>query len=368
MAVLAGALVLAAPAAAAPPGVDASAYLVLNGATGEVLAAHRERERLPIASITKLMTVLVVLERAGLDELVTVPAAAASVGESSAHLRPGERVRVRDLVAASLIQSANDATQALAHHVGRGDVAAFVRLMNAKARRLGMTDTRFTRPDGLDAAGHYSSARDVTLLGRVAMRNRVIRDLVDDRSAMIAGGRRLFTWNDLLGTFPGLVGVKTGHTAGAGWSQVAAARAPGFLLYATLLGGPSRAERNRDLASLLRFGLDHYRLVPVVSTARTYARAEVGYGKRPVALVAAEEVVTSVRIDRPLREQVVAATSVVLPVRKGQRRGEVRVWAGDRLLARRPLVAARSVDKPGFVRRAAWYAGRAVENVLGVFS
>jgi D-alanyl-D-alanine carboxypeptidase len=106
----------------------------------------------------------------------------------------------------------------------------------------------------------------------------------------------------------------------------------------------------------------------VVSTARTYARAEVGFGKKPVALVAAEDVVTSVRVDRPLREQVVAATAVELPVRKGQRLGVVRVWAGDRLLARRPLVAARSVDKPGFVRRAAWYTERAMENVLGVFS
>jgi serine-type D-Ala-D-Ala carboxypeptidase (penicillin-binding protein 5/6) len=368
LAVVASALFLAASAHAAPPGIDATAYLVQNGATGEVLAARNETARVPIASITKLMTVLVVLERARPDELVTVPAYAAAVGESTARLRAGERITVRDLVAASLIQSANDATYALAHHVGKGDVRAFVRLMNAKARRFGMTDTRFARPDGLDAPGHYSSARDVTLLGRVAMRNPVVRGLVDDRAGTIAGGRSLHTWNDLLGRFPGLVGVKTGHTTDAGWSQVAAVRAPGYVLYATLLGGPTRGERNRDLEALLRWGLARYRLTSVVSSKRTYARADVGYGRRPVALVAENDVVRSVRVDRPLREQVVAATAVRLPVRKGQRLGVVRVWSGDRLLARRPLVAARTVEKPGLLGRAAWYGERTVDNILGVFT
>src|ERR671923_645121 len=223
-AAVAVALVVAAPALAGPPPVSARAYFVQNGATGEVLAARARARRLPIASITKLMTVLVTLDRTRLSHVVTVAPGAASVGESSIHLRAGERLTVRDLLEAALIQSANDAADALAYDVGRGDEGRFVALMNARARALRLRDTHFARPDGLDAAGHYSSARDITLLARVAMQRAAVRSIVRERTATIAGGRVLHTWNDLLGTFPGLIGVKTGHTAGAGWCEVGAVR------------------------------------------------------------------------------------------------------------------------------------------------
>jgi serine-type D-Ala-D-Ala carboxypeptidase (penicillin-binding protein 5/6) len=363
LAAVAAALVVAAPAAAGPPQVRAKAYLVENGATGEVLAGSHANVRVPVASITKLMTVLVALEHAKLTDVVVAPPSAAAVGESTINLRAGERISVNDLVAAALVQSANDAAWALAAHVGKGDVNAFVRMMNAKARAIGLRETHFVRPDGLDVSGHVSSARDVTLLARVAMRNSTIRSIVDDRNATISGGRRLHTWNDLLGSFPGLIGVKTGHTAAAGWSQVAAVRRNGFILYATLLGSPTRSQRNADLATLLRWGLSRYAAIPVVEGTRAYARAEVGYGKDPVALVAPQPVVRSVRVDRPLRERVVAATAVDLPVRKGQRLGEVRVYDGARLVASSPLVAARAVEKLGFFRRVSWYAGQALGSI-----
>src|SRR5919106_5792057 len=282
----AAALALAAPAAAADPQVDARAWFVQNGTTGDVLLAHEADERVPLASITKLMTVLVALERTQLDDVVTVHPRAAAVGESTINLRPGEKISVRDLVEACLIQSANDAAHALAFHVGAGNEQRFVALMNAKASALGLADTHFVRPDGLDAAGHVSSARDVTKLARVAMQRPVIREIVRRRTAE-AGGRTLHTWNDLLGSFPGLIGVKTGHTAAAGWSQVAAVRGPGFVLYATLLGGPTRAQRNEHLAALLRWGLSQYASVAVVDRSRVYARAEVGYGREAAPVVAA---------------------------------------------------------------------------------
>ena len=354
------ALVAAAPATGAPPQVAAKAYLVENGATGEVLAGERSNVRLPIASITKLMTVLVALEHASVKDVVVASPAASAVGESTINLRPGERITVRDLARAALVQSANDAAWALASHVGRGDVQRFVRMMNTKARALGLRETHFVRPDGLDVAGHVSSARDVTVLARVAMQNAAIRSMVDDRAATIAGGRRLHTWNDLLGSFPGLIGVKTGHTAAAGWSQVAAARGPGFVLYATLLGSPSRAQRNADLAALLRWGLSRFAPVSVVDAKRVYARAEVGYDRAPVGVIAPKSIVRAVRVDRALREVVVVSTVLALPLQKGTRVGEVRVYDGRRVVARSPLVAARSVDEPGFTARAGWYAKRAL--------
>jgi D-alanyl-D-alanine carboxypeptidase (penicillin-binding protein 5/6) len=340
---------------------------VQNSATGEVLLRNNESARLPVASITKLMTVLVALEHAKLDDVVTVSPRAAAVGGATIHLRPGERVSVRDLVEAALIQSANDAANALALHVGGGSEQRFVDLMNAKARALRLSDTRFVRPDGLDVVGHFSSARDVTKLARVAMNRPVIREIVA-RPTETAAGRHLVNWNDLLSTFPGLLGVKTGHTARAGWSQVAAARGRGLTIYASILGSPSRARRNSDLSELLAWGLSRYRVIPVVQSGRVYARAETPYGRRPLSLVAARPLVKVVRVDRELVERVVAPWAVSLPVKKGQRLGEVQVWAGTALLGSRPLVAAESIEKPGLGGRIRWYAGRTLRNVWGLLT
>jgi D-alanyl-D-alanine carboxypeptidase (penicillin-binding protein 5/6) len=311
------------------------------------------------------MTVLVALEHARLDDVVSVSGAAAGRGESSIFLRPGERLTVRELVQAALIQSANDAAAALADHVGGGDRATFVRLMNAKARSLGLRDTRFANADGLDAPGHYSSARDVTTLAQAAMRNPAIRSTVRRAEATISGGRRLATWNDLLSTFPGLVGVKTGHTSGAGWSQVAAARGPGFVVYATLLGEPTRARRNHDLTRLLAWGIAQFRQMPIVKAGRTYATTALPYDKGRLALVAARDQMRVLRLGKPLTQEVVSPRAVSLPVARGQRLGSVRVYREGRLIASSPLVASRAVSAPGLLGRVGWYAGETVENVWG---
>jgi D-alanyl-D-alanine carboxypeptidase (penicillin-binding protein 5/6) len=358
------ALVLAAPATGAAPGVHARAYYVASATTGEVLAHRADTARVPIASITKLMTVLVTLEHAKLDDVVTVAPGPAGIGESTIDLRAGERLTVRDLVKAALIQSANDAAAALAAHVGHGDTGVFVRMMNAKARALGLRDTRFVRPDGLDVAGHVSSARDVTRLAEIAMHDRFVRSVVRQRTASIAGGRTLHTWNDLLGDFPGLIGVKTGHTGAAGWCEVAAAQRGGVTIYAAVLGSPSRARRNADLAALLRYGLSRYRTMPVVA-AKPYAWVETGYGRRRLELVPARPLERAVRVDRRLVERVVAPASVSLPVERGAQLGEVRVYSGDRYLGSSPLVAARTVEKPGLPSRVGWYAGRTAHHIAG---
>ena len=183
--VAAAALVFATPAHAGAPPVSARAFLVVNPATGEVLAQKRAWARVPIASITKLMTALVALDHAQWNDVVRVRADAAAVGESTVNLHVGERITVGELVKAALIQSANDAADALADHVGRGDDDAFVALMNAKAGQLGLARTHFVRPDGLDASGHYSSALDVTRLAQAAMGNPRIRAVVRLRTSTI---------------------------------------------------------------------------------------------------------------------------------------------------------------------------------------
>ena len=367
-AVAAAALALASPALAGPPRVDARAWIVQNATTGEVLASYHAGRPLPIASLTKLMTVRIALQRLSVDDVVTVRSDAAAVGESSIHLRAGERLTVRDLLKGALIQSANDAADALADATTGGNEARFVALMNAEARRLGLRDTHYVRPDGLDVPGHVSSARDVLRLARIEMHDRAVRSIVRERSDTIAGGRVLHTWNDLLATFRGLIGVKTGHTGGAGWCEVAAARRPGLTVYAVILGSPSRSRRNADLAALLGWGLDQYRLVRVVRPGRAYAWAKTAYGRDAIPLVAERPLRAVVRRGRPLVTRVVASAAVSLPVSRGRRLGEIRVYEGHRLLGRRPVVAARSVTRPGLVGRVGWYAGRTVHHVLGFFT
>jgi D-alanyl-D-alanine carboxypeptidase (penicillin-binding protein 5/6) len=362
------ALAFSTAAHAAPPPVSARTFIVENPATGEVLAQHGAWTRSPIASITKLMTVIVALDHVRWDAVVRVRSDAAAVGESTVNLRAGERIRVGDLVKAALIQSANDAAVALADYVGGGDRESFVSMMNAKARELGLERTHFARPDGLDAPGHFSTAKDVTTLAEFAMRNPRIRSTVRLRDDTIPGDRHLHTWNDLLGIFKGLYGVKTGHTGTAGWCEVAAVRRNGVTLYTTVLGSPTRAKRNTDLASLLRWGISRYRPVWLVPDGRVYLHAKVGYGKGSVPIVAARQVARAVRIDRPLVERVVAPAALELPVERGQRVGEVRIYSGRRLVARRPLVVGRSVAKPGLGGRAGFYARRTFTHVKDWFS
>jgi D-alanyl-D-alanine carboxypeptidase (penicillin-binding protein 5/6) len=363
LAVAVAALVFATPAPAAAPPVAARAYFVVNPSTGEILAQRRAWSRVPIASITKLMTVIVALDHAKWGDVVRVRQEAAAVGESTINLRAGERITVGDLVKGALIQSANDAADALADYVGRGNQAAFVQLMNAKAAELGLARTHFARPDGLDARAHYSTALDVTRLAEIAMRDPRIRAVVRERTASISGGRRLHTWNDLLGVFHGLYGVKTGHTSAAGWCQVAAVRRNGVTLYTTVLGSPNRSQRNADLAALLRWGVGRYRQAWVVQPRHVYLNASVGYGKHAVPLVAVRGAAGAVRIDRPLVERVIAPASLHLPVTQGQRVGEVRVYSGKRLVARRALVAERSVARPGLGGRVSFYVSRTFHHV-----
>jgi len=352
--------------AAGPPQVDARAYVVLDARTGEVLAASNAHERLPVASITKLMTVLVALQHLKLTDVVTVDPRAASVGESTADLVPGEQLTVHDLVEGALIQSANDAADALALAVSQ-NYTAFARLMNAKAQQLGLHDTQFVRPDGLDAPGEYSSAADMTKLARVLMRRPFVRATVLQQTATIAGGKVLHTWDDLLGVVPHVIGVKTGHTNEAGWCQVAAVRENGVTVYVTMLGSPTRSIRNVGLESLLAWGVAQFRVVPEVQTARVYATVALPYGKRPVSLVAARPLQGVVRLGHPLTERVVAATNAGLPVHAGETLGRVEIWANGHLLGSRALIATRTVRRPSLPGRLGFYAGRTLHHIAHFF-
>ncbi len=360
-------LALASSAGAqAPQPQIAAASWYLVGDDGDVLARHDADEARAMASITKLMTAIVVLERAKLSDVVTVSPQAARIGESTVYLRAGERLTVAELLRATLIPSANDAAEALALHVGGGSVDRFVELMNEKAADLGLSDTHYENPHGLDEAGHESSARDVTKLVRFALGIPFVRDTLSRETLTLPGDRRFETTDDLLRSWAPLVAGKTGHTGAAGWSQAAAATRGDTTVYGAVLGSGSRSARNEALQQLLTFGLDQYRTVRVLDARRVYATASTGYGKADVELVVPRGSVTSVRTGRPLVERVIAPGSLALPVAKGQRIGRVEVYEGNRLVAASTLLAADAVADASLWDKVQWHARETVANLWGM--
>jgi D-alanyl-D-alanine carboxypeptidase (penicillin-binding protein 5/6) len=237
---------------------------------------------------------------------VTVSREAARAGGSRIPLHAGQTITVDDLLKGALIQSANDAADTLAAAAAGGDTDLFVSWMNEEAQRLGLRDTHFVRPDGLDAPGHVSSAHDLAVLAQVAMHSPLVRSLVRKRTDSIENGHfAVHTWNDLLGVVPGLIGVKTGHTDKAGWCEVAAERRQGYTIYAVILGSPSRGQRNADLRRLLAWGVAQYRTLTLVAS-RPYAHAQLGYGRPAVALVATRPLVRVIPAHSRVVERIVA--------------------------------------------------------------
>lgn len=243
--------------AAGPAAVTAAAYLVMEDATGAVLLEHNAQEHRSPASTTKIMTALLVLERAALDEVVTVPAAVDTLRASTLMgVKPGERLTVRNLLLGMLLPSGNDAAIALATHVA-GDEPAFARLMNQRAQQLGLEDTQFTNSHGLDFrdwGSPYTSAYDLAVISRAAMANPEFRNLVAARSYQAQGEQAAYgalNGNTLLRTYPGADGVKIGWTRRAGHTIVASAVRNGRRLVAVVLGSTAR---DADAARLLDEG------------------------------------------------------------------------------------------------------------------
>ena len=280
-----------------PPPLGAPSAELADLDTGQVLFAKGARVRRPIASLTKIMTALLALERHDPDQLVVVRADAASQGGAVLGLRAGERITVRDLAYGMLLSSANDAAVALADSVS-GSVPDFVRLMNRRARALGLRDTEFSSPTGLDDRG-YSTARDLIVLTRAAYADpafaTIVRTKTWDIPSPSGPPRRIQNRNPLLWLYPGALGVKTGTTLQAGHCLVAAASRGGIRAAVVVLGDP--VEAFDDVAALLNFGLLEFRPIVAVSAGRSVGT--VGVGGARIEGLASADLTVLVRRDRP---------------------------------------------------------------------
>jgi D-alanyl-D-alanine carboxypeptidase (penicillin-binding protein 5/6) len=339
---------------ARPPVIGARSAVLVDTDDGHVLFARAPNARRPIASTTKLMTALLALERFPLRKRLHAATYHAAAAESIIGLRPGERISVGDLLRALLLESANDAAVTLARGAA-GSVSRFVDEMNERARELGLANTHYANPVGLDQSGNFSSALDLSRLARRLLRNATFAEIVDLPQARLGTGshpRMVDNRNDLVARVPWINGVKTGHTLGAGYVLVGSGTRKGAQLVSVVLGDGSEAARDEDTLALLRYGFRSYHRVSVVKAGAKVGSATVKhFGGRLVKLVAGKGVSVTVRRGQRLRTSLDASLELEGPLRKGARAGTFTVFRDGRQVRMVPIVTAEAVPKAGFVRR-----------------
>ena len=314
---------------------SAASAVLIEQKSGRVLYQQNADEERLIASITKIMTAVVALEHADKARSYTVTARDMAEG-SSMYLKPGDTLLLEELLYGLMLVSGNDAALAVAHCVS-GELDDFVALMNETAEKLGLTHSHFANPNGLDAEGHYSSARDLSMLAAYALENQDFRRIVSTASVTI-GGRYLKNHNKLLRLCEGCIGVKTGFTKAAGRTLVSAATREGMTLVCTTLND---GDDWNDHMELLDYGFANYSMETVVSAGQTLASILVRGGTpTSVPLMAAKDLQYPLTKDETLKVVARVPVSVAAPVVPGQVVGEVCAYLGDEEVASVELIAA----------------------------
>ena len=350
---LLAAFALCVSAAAAGPAVSCPSALLMEKQTGTVLFAQDEHTPREPASVTKIMTLLLVMEAIdsgalSYDDVVTGSAHAAGMGGSQIWLKENEQMTVRDLLKAVCIVSGNDAAVALAEHLA-GSEDAFVERMNARAQELGMNDTHFVNCTGLPAAGHLTSACDIALMSReLILHHPDIRQFTTVWMDSLRGGESmLVNTNKLIRFYSGATGLKTGFTSGAGYCLSASAMRDGMELIAVVMGAETSQSRNAACKSLLDYGFANFAVVsPDLSDCDNQIPVRLG---KDAGVSAVPEADMALLIDKAQKSgvtsEVTLEPTVTAPVSRGQRLGTLTVKSGDLVLKEVPLVAAQEVER-----------------------
>jgi serine-type D-Ala-D-Ala carboxypeptidase (penicillin-binding protein 5/6) len=338
----------------AGPKITSSAAIVIDTDTGEVLYSHAANKRLPMASTTKIMTGILVIESLGLDTEVTISGNAAGTYGSMLGFRKGEVLSAEELLYALLVPSANDAAIALAE-ASAGSVSAFVKKMNAKATELGMTNTHFVNPNGLNADHHFSSARDMAVLAAYAMKNETFRKIVATKTYIFMRPgekpgelveRKGINHNTLLLKYPWITGVKTGQTPYAKFCLVASATKDDVNLVAVVLGAKDDITRQKEAKALLLHGFDLNPITTLAGRGQTELSvdAQDALGRK-IRLVAGSSLALRLHKTAQVEATAVLNRGGTLPVQQGDAFGEVRFSLDGQQIGAVPLVAAESMEK-----------------------
>jgi serine-type D-Ala-D-Ala carboxypeptidase (penicillin-binding protein 5/6) len=334
-----------AQAQSTPPAVNAAAWILVDAGDHTRLAAHHPAQSRAMASTTKLMTAYLAIRKLPLDKRLVAPPYHPIPGESLLGLEPGERISVRDLLYGLLLPSGNDAAVTLADGVA-GSVPAFVTEMNDAARRLGLRDTSYSNPIGLDDPSEYSSPRDLAKLALRLRRDALFRRIVNTASTTLHTGdqpRTIDNRNDLVMRVPWMNGVKTGYTPDAGNVLVGSGTREGVTLISVVMGEPSEATRDDDTLALLRYGMSLYRRETPLERGERVAAASVPNADQDLPLVAARSLRVSVRRDQRAEVSVDAPDSVAAPVKRGEPIGKATVAVDGQVVGSSPLLAGRAL-------------------------
>lgn len=346
------------PAAAAqednmPLPLSSASALLMEKETGTILLQQNAHQKLEPASVTKIMTLLLVMEavdsgRLSLDEPVPVSAHAAGMGGSQVYLKEGERLSVSDLIKCVAVVSGNDCAVALAERLS-GSESAFVEQMNQKAQALGMEDTHFVNCTGLPAPGHLTSAYDIALMSRqLLLHHPDIRQYTTIWTDSIRNGAfGLTNTNRLIRFYDGATGLKTGFTASAQYCMSAAAQRNGMELIAVVMKAPTTAQRFQDASCLLDYGFANYALfTPQPEGPLAPIDVLLGQSKtvQPQLQRECRLLVEKAQADQ-ITTRVDLARDVQAPVDPGQTLGEFQVYVGEQLRDTVPIVAAQGVER-----------------------
>ena len=337
----------------------APSSILMERTTGEVLYEDNADERLRPASVTKVMTLLLVMEaledgRIGWDDMVTTSAAAAGKGGSQIYLEENEQLPLTEMLKSVVVSSANDCACALAEHVA-GSEAAFVQRMNERAQELGMVNTHFVNctglDDGADAGEHLTTARDIAIMSRELLGHEKIKEYTTIWMDTVRDGQfGLSNTNKLVRFYDGTTGLKTGYTSSAGYCLSASAERGGMELIAVVMHCKTSPDRFESAKALLNYGFANYAIVDPMENV-TLEQVPVVLGKQDFVEVEPEGAGT-VLLDKALAGSVTCTAeldeSVQAPVQKGQRLGTLRVEAGGKVLREIELVAAEAVPALGF--------------------
>lgn len=328
---------------------SAKAAILINGDTGEVIYEKNADERLPMASTTKIMTGLLLCENGDFLKEITVTAEMLRVEGSSMGLLAGDKVTLHDLLYGLMLSSGNDAANVIAYTLG-GTVDSFVKQMNDKAQKLGLSNTHFETPSGLDGDGHYTTARDLAALARYAMQNEDFSKAVSTKSATLNYGnppyrRTLTNHNKLLKTFDGAVGVKTGFTKKSGRCLVSAAKRDGKFVIAVTLKDPNDWQ---DHASLLEYGLNSVKLTQVSPDTTSYTLPVIGADNKTIDIKISPETFSSTNSEKILCD-INLPSFVYAPITEGEELGEAVYKNGDKIIKTVPILANENIKACGSV-------------------
>lgn len=343
---------------ALPFSVNARAAVLLDGTSGRILAAFNPDERLEPASLVKVMTLrlafgAVASGRLKPDDVAITSEKAWRMEGSRMFLEPGEQVTVAGLMEGIAVASGNDATVVLAERLA-GDEAAFVKLMNDEAARLGLSDTRFANSNGLTAPDQYMSARDAARLAWAYIRDYPDALALHSQKEFTHNNIRQYNRNGLLSTYQGADGLKTGHTDGAGFNLIATAKRGPLRLIAVVLGAESEAGRESAAARILDYGFANYEFQTIVPAGEPVASARVWKGRLnqvPLVPAGGEVTMAVARGGGTVNRDIQFQRAVVAPVAKGQKLGTLILSQGGREIEHLDLVAAADVPRGGLFKR-----------------